>query len=164
VNASTGPIADVLFVNGTAGDADRGVTVRTRSPITVELQAAPQGPTAGARYWFWLWSKAPASPVDLLVGGQRLGCTVHPTPFAPLLAPQPFRCFHSAFESSESVCGAVPELSVPAAADFAPWSLTRSQGFKRPITLACQGVLEDSGSANGLHLSVTNCVTVSVVP
>jgi hypothetical protein len=164
VNGDEGPITDVLRVNGTTGGEARTVDVAVRQPITVGLSSSPQGPTIDARYWFWLWQGPGVNPTDLVVGGRRLGCTVNPTPFDPVLLPRAFRCFHAAFEDTSAVCGSVRILPVPASADFAPWTLSRPNGFARPLTLTIQGVLEDRGAGNDLDLSVTNAITVRVLP
>jgi len=43
VDADSGSIADVLFVNGSAGDVDRVVTVQAGAPILAEVQLPPAG-------------------------------------------------------------------------------------------------------------------------
>jgi Tol biopolymer transport system component len=162
VNAGTGPIADVLLLNGSAGDGNRFVTVPISSPIQVTLNAAPSGPggpgMAVARYVVWVWSRYPSNAVDLSAHGEVLGCTVNPTPFRRLAAPQPFRCLRGTGVPA-AVCGSVPGVASPARA---PWTFTRAAGFSHAAVFTFQGILEDAGASNPLGFSVTNAVILKV--
>jgi Tol biopolymer transport system component len=155
VNRRSGPIADVLLVNGSAGGTSRTVTVARRAPIDVVLQEPPAGPNP-ARYGLWVWLGGSSSPFSLDVGTSTLGCTVNPTPLQPFAAPQPFRCLRGGLPPV--FCSGIVELAAPTAA---PWSATRAQGFGR-IRLTLQGVIEDDGSASADRFSVTNAVIVDV--
>jgi probable HAF family extracellular repeat protein len=153
---------DVLFVNGSPGDPNRIVNVAVGSPIQVALNAAPAGPGGPGdsigRYVIWAWNGAPSGSFSLTAQGHTLGCTVNPTPLQRPSGPQPFQCLHGT-GLPLAVCAGVRVSPSPARA---PWSVTRGQGFSRPVVLTLQGVLEDSGAANSAGFSVTNAVTVVV--
>jgi hypothetical protein len=161
VNAGAGAITDVLFVNGSAGDANRIVTVPLNSPIDLSLDGSPSGPggpgNSIARYVLWVWFGPPINPTDLAVGGTSLGCTANPSPFSPAAAPQAIRCLRGTGVPA-SACGSVPVRSGPARA---PWSLSAS-GRATPITLTIQGAIQDNGAANALRGSVTNAVILRI--
>ncbi|MBI3846342.1 MAG: PD40 domain-containing protein [Planctomycetes bacterium] len=162
VNAGGGLITDVLFLNGSSGDQNRIVTVPVSAPIQVSLNAAPNGPGGPgmpvARYAVWVWAQYASNAFDLTARGELLGCTVNPTPFRPLAAPQPFRCLHGTGLPG-AVCGPVPTLPSPARA---PWTFTRAAGISRPAAFTFQGVLEDAGAANASGFSVTNAVILRI--
>ncbi|MBI3844559.1 MAG: hypothetical protein HY292_07940 [Planctomycetes bacterium] len=161
VGTGAGPAADVLFVNGSAGDpVTRVVDVALSAPITVALSAAPGGPNP-AHYVAYRWQGPPSNSTVLVVGGQTLGCTANPTPLNPGLTPQPFRCLRGAGVPA-SICGSVTEFS--GAPARAPWTRTRPQGFASTVTFTLQGILEDGAAANSLGYSVTNAVVISVHP
>jgi concanavalin A-like lectin/glucanase superfamily protein len=156
VNAAAGPSTDVLFVNGSSGEASRTVTVAIGSPVTASLDASPSGPPS-TRYCLWIWATPPTREVTLDLGSSDLGCVVNPTPFQPFLSPQPFRVVAAGLPPVFSA-GVTPLHSPPAA----PWTLTQARGFARPRTLTLQGVIEDAGSASADGFSVTNAVVLSV--
>jgi Tol biopolymer transport system component len=159
VNAGQGATADVLFVDGSAGDANRVVAVASGAPIEISLHASPSGPgapgDARARYVLWVWPRFPSNPLDVVAGSATLGCTVDPTPFRPLASPQPSFCLKGTGLPAARVCTG---LEVPAAA-HAPWTrrIARTSG---PATWTLQGILEDAGAANPRGFSVTNAVLV----
>jgi hypothetical protein len=156
VSAGAGPIADVLFINGSSGDASRTVTVAIGSPMTASLAASPAGPPS-ARYVLWIWAAPPTRQVDLDLGSSVLGCVVNPTPFQPFLSPQPFRVVAAGLPPVFSA-GVTPLHSPPAA----PWALTQARGFARARTMTLQGLIEDVGSASPDRFSVTNAVEVGI--
>jgi Tol biopolymer transport system component len=162
VNASSGSLADVLRVNGSAGDADRLVTASVFAPIAVSLDASPSGPGGPAqplaRYVLWVWPLLPSRSVDMRAGLEVLGCTVNPIPLRPSETPQPFRCVWGT-GMSPAACGRVPILPSPARA---PWILARATGFSRPLVFTLQAVLEDDGATNATGFSVTNAVVLRV--
>ncbi len=157
VNANAGPVADVLLVNASAGDANRIVSVAQRDPIEIAVLFSPSGP-AQARYVFWIWVFSPANALEVAAQGQVLGCTVNPSPFRRPAGPQPFRCLHGTGVPA-AVCGSVRTLPSPARA---PWTLNRPGGFTRPGVFTLQGILEDAGAGNTTGFSVTNAVILRV--
>ncbi|MBI1851693.1 MAG: hypothetical protein HYR85_15235 [Planctomycetes bacterium] len=158
VNSSTGPIADVLSVNGSAGDPQtRVVTAARGSAVAVSLAAATQGPVA-PRYGLWVWLGNPASAANLVASGQTLGCTVNPTPLQRNSLPQPFRCLRGGVPPV--VCSGVTEIG--GAPPRAPWTLHRNQGFATAGSFTLQGVLQDAGAGNSTGFSVTNAVVLVI--
>lgn len=151
------PCADggvsVLAVNGTNGPV---VTIGAGFPITVRLDASPAGPTPGA-YALWVWRGAAVGSHPLAIGGETIGCTVAPTPFDPLLAPQPWLALRGGL-GSEFTAG-VREIASP---PTAPWTRTRASGFSRPIDLVLQGVIEDANSPAAAGLSTTNAIVLRI--
>lgn len=156
VNLTSGPIADVLTVNGSAGDANRTVAVALSSPIDVTLGASPSGPSP-ARYVLWVWPLLPSNAFDLMGRGQLLGCTVNPSPFRPSARPQPFRCLSGGMPAA--VCTGVTTIHPSARA---PWTLHRPTGIARPFDFTLQGVIQDLGAGNSTGYSVTNAVILQV--
>ncbi len=156
VNASAGSPSDVLFVNGSAGGAERTVTLGIASPVDVTLLASPSGP-AMARYVLWIWNTPPLRQVTLDLGSSVVGCVVNPTPLQPFLSPQPFRAM-AIGEPSVFVAG-IRVIDSPVSA---PWTVTRSQGFAQPRILTLQGIIDDDGATSTDRLSVTNAVVLDV--
>ncbi|MBI1851125.1 MAG: hypothetical protein HYR85_12345 [Planctomycetes bacterium] len=156
VNAGSGPVTDVLFVNGSAGDANRDVFVPTNTAIQVRLDAAPAGSDTG-NYVVWAWVGPPTNPFVLDVGTSFLGTTANPTPFQPFASPQPFRCLRGGLPPQ--FCGSATEVRAPRSA---PWSVLKGNGLPHPITLTIQGVLQDLGAASADQYSVTNGVVLHV--
>ena len=160
-NAGSGPITDVLRVNGSIGDSNRVVTSPRSTSISVSLNAAPMGPGGPgdsiASYVLWVWSGPPSRSFDLNVGTSSLGCVVNPTPFQPFASPQAFRCLRAGLP--RQFCGSVSELHSPSGA---PWTVTKGLGFSRNATFTLQAVLQDAGSSSSDHYSVTNAVVLRV--
>jgi Tol biopolymer transport system component len=152
VGAVLGSPRDVLSVSGRT----RLVTLARGVSFDVSLAAPPAGP-ANALYVLWIWSGFPSRQHDVSGGGERLGCTVNPTPFDATLAPQPLACLHATAVRA-SACGAADVLPSPSRA---PWSRTRA-GFSRPTRLTLQGLVRDNSASNALGVSVTNAVFVDV--
>ncbi|MBI1853277.1 MAG: hypothetical protein HYR85_23310 [Planctomycetes bacterium] len=159
VNAATGPITDVLRINGDPGSVctTRQVVVSRAEPITLSLDASPAGPM-DSHYVVWLWSGTPRNATDLTARGVVIGTTALPTPLTPRLQPQPFACLRSP-GAQPLGCGHAPDLPSP---QFAPWTMTRSQGISHPIVVTAQGVIEDAGAANAVGLSITNAVILVI--
>lgn len=157
VNAGMGPRANVLFVNGSAGlGRDRRVTLAAREPIEFRIDIAPSGPAA-ARYAAWAWAGDGASPAELEVGGELLGCVILPTPLHAGAGPSPIRCL-AGTGLPPALCRGTTTVPSP---PRAPFAVLRAGGLARPITLTLQGILEDDG-ARARGFSVTNAVVVTV--
>jgi hypothetical protein len=153
VNAGVGAATDVLTMNG----ATRSVHAAIGEPVRLVVVAPPAGP-ASQRYVLYAWTDAGTSPTEARAQGQRLGCTVDPTPLAGSIAPQPFRCARGGVPAA--ACGGVAELrGAPARA---PFSLLLNGGFRAPIVVTVQLIVEDAGSANSTGFSVSNAVTLQV--
>jgi hypothetical protein len=149
-NAAAGAVRPVLRVDGTPG-----VVTRARgASFELSLASPPAGPSR-ARYVLWAWLAPPGRSTDLVIRGNRVGCTTNPTPFAAPAGPQPVRCVHS-FGAPPSACAGIRERSAPSRA---PWSLA-SPRIAGPATLTLQGVVEDASSPLGF--SITNAVVVRI--
>jgi hypothetical protein len=157
VNATgIGGRADVLFVNGEVGDpVNRRVLVPLGTTFDVELRAAPAGPVASIDYVIWGWIGDARSPLDLLLSGDDLGCTVNPTPLDPMAQPQPVLCVHSV-GADPGQCGPASIRNSPATAPF----LVGRGGFNRAKVLTIQGVTGDSSSPSATGLSITNSIII----
>jgi Tol biopolymer transport system component len=153
VGAAVGPAQDVLHVNGAA----RFATVAVGAPIVVSLDAASGGPTPGG-YALWVWRGRPANQYDLVLSGERIGCTEGATPFQPGLRPTAFRCLSGGLDAS--YCAGLHPLA--GAPSSVPWSLTRAHGLGRAITFTLQGVVADATAPNASDLAVTNAVVLTV--
>ncbi|MBI1853052.1 MAG: hypothetical protein HYR85_22140 [Planctomycetes bacterium] len=157
VNALTGPVADVLFANDSAGDANRAVRVGVGAPITIRLTAAPLGP-ARTTYVLWAWLGSPTNPSELALDGSSIGCFGNPTPFHRHATPQPFLCMHGAGVPAIACAGARIRRGPP----DVPWTATIASGFSSPITVTLQGAMQDAGAGNTSRISATNAVLLEV--
>jgi Tol biopolymer transport system component len=154
VNAAVGPVGDVLRINGQTGV----VTVSPNAPLSLTLDAAPNGPPQ-ANFVTWIWRGGAQNQVDVVAFGEPLGCTVNPTPFERPAGPQPILALRSP-GMPEAFTAGVPEFDGPATA---PWTVSQPQGLPRPAVLAVQGILQDNGTRNGAtELSITNAVILRV--
>jgi hypothetical protein len=158
VNTGVAQSRDVLRINGSAGTPLwRVVTVPQNTRVNVSLAASTSGPATNVRYVLWAWPLANFRPTELVAMGQRIGCLIDPSPLhAGIL--RPFRCLLGSGMPAVA-CGNVQQLPAPA---FAPWSLTRAQGFSNPLRVTLQGVMRDNGAANGMGFSVTNAVVLDI--
>ena len=152
--------ADVLLVNGTAGDAERVVTVTTGEAIRLELAAPPSRPAPQtSRHVTYAWIGEP-DPLDIsrqAFGPVLLGWTAFPTPLVGG-PPQPVRLWNRF--GHEPLLGApdFPSGLAPTELFFLPG------GRQTPATVTFQGYIEDDNAAIPEGVSVTNGVTLRIVP
>lgn len=162
VNRGAGPIQDVLFINDSIGEGSEFVvTATTGSPVTVRLDSAAAGPAQG-RYVVYIWLNCPTNPTPFVAGSRNLGILVNPSPFQAPDSPQAFKCL-----LGNGLPGTLCQglRTVGGAPSMTPWSATRNQGFGNAgLKLTLQGLLEDSGSANSIPFSLTNCVGLEILP
>lgn len=161
VNAALGPVADVFFINGSAGTGpDNCVEIETNSPIEYNLVACPAGP-AIFEYVLWVWLVDTSNPTPLKVTSTNslLGCTVNPTPLDIGLSPQPRFCIRSV-GTNPIDCRGSRERPSPSQG---PWMLTRGGGFPNPRTFQLQGLIEDNGALSPLGFSISNLITMKIV-
>jgi hypothetical protein len=151
VNLASGPPATPLTLNGQAGQ----VMLPPNTPATLALGTSPAGPL-DARYALWIWRRPPAIDLALDVAGSRLGCLVNPSPLHPGQFPQPFLCLRGGLPL-RATCRTGRVHPSPARAS---WEITRPVALRPGLTLSIQGVLEDTGSASPLGLSVTNALAI----
>jgi len=158
VDAASGRPAEVLRVNGSAGDPEtRRVAVGAGERIEIALLASPAGP-APALYVLWVWPGPPLEAYELERHGRSLGCVLGATPLHPLSTPQPVFCVRAAGVPS-AACRGTRELAGPGRA---PFTIARNRGLPRAIELVLQAVLQDRGSATGASFSASNAVILEV--
>ncbi len=157
VNSGAGPVADVVFINGSPGDSRRVVSVGLNQAITLSFNAPP-GAMSG-RYAMWVWAASPCNPIALQTGPNFLGTVVNPIPVAVGAQPQPFRCLRSP-ELPARLCQGV--LEVQSARARVPWSITNNAGASVPGTFTVQAIVQDPGAGNAKGFSVTNAVVLVI--
>jgi galactose oxidase-like protein len=155
VHASSGAPTNVLFVADSPGSpGTHEVRVPLGAPVNVRLDSAASSPM---RYALWIWVGVAANPSELRTpAGSVIGCTVNPSPFDRRRSPQPHWCLRGA-RMPLATCSGVAELSSPATA---PWRRTFSNGFRSPIVLTLQALLEDRSAPAGFATS--NAVVLRV--
>jgi len=154
VNAGAGPVTDVLFVNGSAGDAKtREVALAIGEPFVLTLDAPPEETTAPHATYVWLGAPGPSTWRDQPFG---IGCTAMPTPLQRPAGPQPAVVFN--------VIGKPGKLGAPDyPSHVAPTTVVnKGDGINRALVITIQGLILDHGSAGSKPGSVTNGVVVRV--
>jgi hypothetical protein len=157
VNANSGDVADVLFVNGSSGDLNRVVDVVAGAPLDLRLDASPRGPLV-SDYVLWAWAGTSSHPIDFDRGEGRIGCFSNPTPLQHLAFPQPVVCLRSPSVPSVA-CRGTSERPGPA---IAPWTMHLPSGLRAPRGISIQGVIRDYGAANPSGFSATNAAVIQV--
>ncbi|MBI1851020.1 MAG: HYR domain-containing protein [Planctomycetes bacterium] len=155
VNVGLGERENVLFVNGTAGDANREITVHVGERLTANM-LAPSSRTL-ARFALYGWSGAPnASTLSLQPSG--LGMMVFPSPLTRSRHPQPLAIWNNR--------GVTQRLGIPNHPSQSAPSLifNVARGLGNPRTFSFQAIIEDDGSQISQHFSITNAVVLQVVP
>ncbi len=153
VNAANGDLADVLFVNGSAGDARRVVEATPQDPIEVSVIPTPAGPNP-APFVLYAWEAEPDR--DTLVSLQPRGLGV--------------MCFDSPLSSGSNKpffvwnnLGWRQHLGVPGRASLpAPSTVFETSRVGYEVTLTLQGFIADAGSAADGPLSITNAIVIRV--
>lgn len=158
VNSARGAVANVLFVNDSAGGRKRQIVAPARSPIEVRLAAAPAGPES-ATYALWAWTGATWRTANAPWLGSSAGCSVLPTPLVAAAAPQAIMGLAAPDVDGAFVAG-LRRLSFSPASS--PFVLRRARGFPRGTTFTLQAAVMDAGSAHPLGMSLSNAVTLIV--
>jgi hypothetical protein len=129
------------------------VVIPVSSPIQVDLEASPSGPSPG-NFVMYAWASVPngATLTPLPAG---LGDICHPIFFTGG-SPAPLKTWNN--------LGRPGKLGTP---DFpsepAPTTLVNTMaGWPVPVTVTLQGILLDVGSAADVKASVTNAVVVDI--
>jgi hypothetical protein len=154
VNLGAGNVANVFYVNGSAGNAERVVTVGTGQALTGTLDAPPAGPNP-ARFAMYVWLGEPDAS-NLSPQPLNLGDMVYGTFIASSDGTTPFKVFNN--------IGRVTQLGE---ADYpsspAPCTLFhKGGGFNNSITATFQGFILDDGSAANKPASITNAIILKV--
>lgn len=151
VDLGRGAATDVLFVNGTAGDAERRVTLSIGDPITLTMAMPPAGPTE-ARFALYLEAGAPALDASF---PQPAG--IGPMCFAsPLDGSTPHKIWNNIGHQDRLGKPDFPSTPAPCTILDAP------DGSDRAAIVTLQALILDSGSAGDVAASVTNAVTIAV--
>jgi hypothetical protein len=157
VNSATGPITDVLFVNGSSGAGRaRRVVLDARTPFELRLDAPPSKPTGPSAAVIWNWIGAP-TPRTVTPLPRNLGSIAMPTPLKPGAGPQPRFIANSIGIPSRLGAENWPIPSAPAPTVL----FFRENGVGRAATLYYQGLILDSAGPNGVS-AVTNGIEVVV--
>ncbi|MBI1850330.1 MAG: hypothetical protein HYR85_08310 [Planctomycetes bacterium] len=152
INASVGPVTDVLFVNNSAGSCpDRIVNVTPATPLTVRIARPPSN---GSRYAMYLWPRLP-SAADVRSLPQGLGMSCMPMPTNPG-SPQPLKrannIGHNGLLGTENWPGPTTQP--------APYTLLNlAGGLGRTGNFFFQGIMVDANAPNG-RAGVTNAILV----
>lgn len=152
VNAGRGDREDVVFVNGSPGDANRELALGRRERVTVTVAA----PSSRAAAPFVLYASTGEPTVDRLTA-QPLGIGVmcFPTP-ARGGFPQPSRIWNNL--GRQRKLGAPDHPSSPAPSIL----VDDGRGFGAPIVVTIQGIVVDDASARFFGASLTNAVVIRV--
>jgi hypothetical protein len=149
VGTGEGAPVDVLFVNGSAGDAYRELTITRGDSFALQLDS-PAAP-AQARYVLYLGQALPRTST-LVALPSDLGSMVFATPLA---GGMPFAILNTL--GYENRLGASSRNVPPA-----PFVATRQSGISDGMNLVLQGLIEDPRSSSIHGLSITNTVVVHI--
>lgn len=149
VNLGVGPRADVLLVNGSAGDVWREVYVPSGGTMNLELLSPPAGPALAEFTIYAFLGEPSASDLRSLPAG--LGDSAFPM---PLFIPPATNVFTIANTTGD------PGLGVPLfGVTNTPVQLALTGVPPGAYTL--QGLIQDAGSVAG-GASVTNAIVINV--
>jgi len=154
VNMASGTPANVLFLNGSAGNADRIVYAATGASLTGTMSAPPAGPNP-APFAMYLWIGEPGAG-NLSPQPKNLGSAVFGTFLASSDGTVPFKVWNNI--GRYSLLGTPDFPSTPAPSTF----LQKGSGLGNPITLTFQGIVLDNGSAADKPASLTNAVILKI--
>jgi len=152
VNAAGASLANVLLVNGSAGQRQRVVTVSVLDPVEASLVAPPAGPTPAA-FALYAWAGEPDLST-LTVQPHHLGVTGFPTPLQGS-PPQPAVVWNNLGHFGRLGVASHPSSPAP--------SILFSKTARVPATVSLQGFIQDAGSAADGPVSVTNAVVLKIV-
>ncbi len=158
VNAGAGPIANVLFVNGSAGSGRRRrVIVAQGAPLEIAVEAPPSNPGGPESFVLWDWTQTPrAGTAKLLPRG--LGYVAMPTPLTPLCVPQPRFVVNNVGNPARL---GIENWPGPPTSPAPTVLLHLPNGVHRSGAWYLQGVIMDSAGPNGIA-AVTNGIEVII--
>lgn len=152
VNAGAGSIADVLYVNDSAGGQSRRFLLRPEDPFLISLGAPPLA-TRPSPFALYAWAGVPpfdaAGPLPF-----GIGSACWPMPLGGG-APQPGAIWNNTGRSALGVA-TLPSSPAPSLV------LSRPAGLGRRATFSLQGLIADPGSAGSVRASVTNAIVVEI--
>ncbi len=154
VNKGTGDIADVLFLNGSAGEGiERKVGLGTNDPFELSVAAPPSNPDGPSPFALYAWLSRPAYRT-VEVFPKKLGNMCMSSPANGGL-PTPIHIWNNL--GFESILGSPDDPSDPAPSTV----LSRPSGLGISVDAFFQGVMLDDGAAGG-RAAITNGIAVSV--
>ena len=153
-NAGLGPVTDVLFANGTAGEGrERTIRIDRSAPLEITVVLPPSRTGQSAPFALYAWKSLPeARTVEVFPN--RAGSTCMATPVLGG-SPGPLRIWNGI--GFEPVLGVSDRPVQPAPTRV----LARPQGVGRPLEVFFQGFIRDGDSPSG-RLGVTNGLAVIV--
>lgn len=153
VDAASGMPQNVLTINGSAGDGSRVVTVPVNSSISIDMDKAAQGPTPGYFVLYAVLGTPDASTVTALPKNLGNFCFN-----MPLFGADVQKIWNNIGRNSKL---GVPDLpSSPAPSNV----ITVPGGTSVLATATFQGLILDANSAADVDASITNAVTLQIVP
>ena len=152
VDAADGTTADVLFVNGGAGDHARRLEFGPADPLEFAVEKPPRS-GGRAPFALYLWRGIPDGSTirDLPFG---LGRMAFPMPLAPG-SPAPLVVWNNAGRAGSLGAATRPSAAAPTILERAPRGVGRSGAF------TLQGLIADPGAPNG-RAAVTNGVAIVI--
>jgi hypothetical protein len=143
--------ADVLYVNGSVGDAGRTVRLDRLDPIRITVIPPPHGPAA-APFVLYGYFDGATSATRL---PDTLGWTAFPTPL---------NSEDAKLVTLVNNLGPISLYGFPLySRGLAPVTVVnRSRGPRRPLTLSLQGLIRDNGSTHPDRVSVTNSIDMHI--
>ena len=148
---ASGVASDVVFVNGSAGDAERVVDIAIGEPIHVRIDAPAEGPDP-APFVLYLH---PGTPTDSTVSPLPAGVGDLCFP-SPLSGGEPMKIWNNIGHEAQLGPADYPSQAAPSILIDAP------DGADRRALVTMQGILFDQGSAADVAASVTNAVTLDI--
>lgn len=156
VDASSGALADVLLVNGSAGDSRREVFLAAGQSIRVEMTSPPAGPPSAGFALYAFLEVPDSSTVTPQPFG--LGTATFVTPLNRALPQQAAKIWNNlGFEHRLGV----PDFPSTAAPSTV---LDLPGGIQQSVRVTFQGFIEDQGSAAAGPASLTNAVVLFIGP
>lgn len=151
VNAGAGNAENVLFLNGSIGNAERIVQVAPGATITVNLAASSSGPNPGP-FVMYLQLGAPTSgTVVSLPQGLGLMCFGN-----PITGGTATKTWNNIGRRNRIGHPDFPSNPAPSTPIHAPG------GTNQSVTATLQAIILDDGSAAGMPASVTNAVILQI--
>ena len=153
VNAGSGYLDDVLFLNGSRGNRERIYRVSRNSSLTLEVRSPMAGP-ASASFVLYAWLAEPddttIAPQPQGLGWMGFSTPLTGNPFPPVVI------WNNSGHAARLGCPTAPSSPAPSMV----FDLPSGGGFRGEVTF--QGFIEDHGSAASVPGSITNAIVLKV--
>lgn len=152
VNAAAGPIADVVFVNASAGSgSERAIVMTSATAFTLDVVGPPSNPSGPARFVLYAWFGHPnASTATVLPAGIGETCLAIPLTG---VAPAPVAIWNNIGRPEQIGEPTLPSMPAPTTL------LAKPGGLGLVASLFFQGIILDHDSTEG-RAAVTNGIAV----